>query len=234
MSLPRAGLLVLCLLGAGVGAPTPALSQPSGSSSPDSTRADAPTSPFAPSWNRVSVWAGGSGFNSRFIGKIPQSTIAMVGVRYHRRLAPSPGSPSGGLTYTYTIDVLPAALVSLPGGLVPRTSLGASTVATDAITTVGVGGAPIGLRLNYRTGGAVQPYVAGRTGALYFAQALPDPRGERLNFMVDAGGGVQVALSPATTLTVGYRYYHLSNGFRGAINPGIDAHLFHLGVTVVP
>jgi opacity protein-like surface antigen len=52
--------------------------------------------------------------------------------------------------------------------------------------------------------------------------------------MFDVGAGVRVVLTPTLTLTAGYRYHHLSNGFRGQINPGVDANLFRLGVTVSP
>lgn len=159
----------------------------------------------------------------------------MVGLRYHRRLAPAPGTQrTTGLTYTYTIDVMPLVAVSIPSGTVPKTSLSDQVVYTDGLTTYGVGLAPIGLRLNYRTRTPVEPYIAGSTGGLYFRRALPDGRGERINFMVDAGAGLQIGLSSQTTLSVGYRYHHLSNGFRGEVNPGLDSHLFHVGLTVVP
>lgn len=160
--------------------------------------------------------------------------MGLVGVRYHRRLAPSPRSGTGGLTYTYTVDLLPAAFVSVPDGLVPRTSLNGDIVPIDGTATFGAGIVPVGLRVNYRTAGRIQPYIAGSTGALYFVHPLPDDQGERLNFTIEIGGGAQVALTATATLTLGYRYQHLSNGFRGAINPGIDAHLFHVGVTVIP
>lgn len=231
-SLPPA-VLLLCALAA-----APA-SNPASAAGPfpppdDSTRTASSDAPFASSWNRVSMWAAGSSVNGRLIGRIPQSVVGLLGVRYHRRLAPSPESWSGGLTYTYVIDVLPAAFVSVPGGSVPRTSLSDTPVVTEGTTTFGVGVAPIGLRLTYRTAGLLQPYIAWSVGALYFVQSVPDSQGKRLNFTVDGGGGVQLIFTSAATLTIGYRYLHLSNGFRGAINPGIDAHLFHLGVTVVP
>lgn len=208
---------------------------------------DVPTSPTADtiesasrrsslpaSWNRVSVWVGGAGSNGALIGKMPRSTIGAVGVRYHHRLAPAPGAPPDGLTYTYTIDVLPVVLLSVPPAVVPRSAVGRRVTVGDGVITYGVGAAPIGLRLNYRVAEPVQPYIAGSTGVLYFVDPWPDERGRRLNFTVEAGTGLQIGVTATTTLTVGYRYYHLSNGFRGEINPGIDAHFFHAGITVVP
>jgi len=202
----------------------------------DSTKAaPSATSRLPASWNRISLWIGGTSLNGRLIGKIPRSSLGMLGIRYHRRLAPRPESQqTRGLTYTYTIDLLPVVAVSVPNGTVPKTSLSNRTVFTDGITTYGVGIAPIGLRLNYRTDAPVEPYIAGSTGALFFHRSLPDGRGERINFTVDAGAGLQIGLTAKTTLSVGYRYHHLSNGFRGEINPGIDSHLFHAGLTIVP
>jgi hypothetical protein len=46
------------------------------------------------------------------------------------------------------------------------------------------------------------------------------------------GAGLRLVLTTRTTLTVGYRYHHLSNGFRGKINPGVDANLVYLGVSL--
>jgi len=63
---------------------------------------------------------------------------------------------------------------------------------------------------------------------------VPNALGRSLNFMFDLGAGVRVVLTPTLTLTAGYRYHHLSNGFRGQINPGVDANLFRLGVTASP
>lgn len=226
----------LGLLAAQPGAAHPADPSPKAYATGDSLQT-ASTSPsrLPSSWNRISLWIGGTALNGRLIGKIPRSSIGMLGLRYHRRLAPSPGSErTGGLTYTYLIDLLPVVAVSIPGGTVPQTSLSDRTVFTDGITTYGVGIAPIGLRLNYRLDAPVEPYIAGSTGALFFHRALPDGRGERINFMVDAGAGLQISLTTQTILSVGYRYHHLSNGFRGEVNPGMDSHLFHAGITLVP
>jgi opacity protein-like surface antigen len=65
---------------------------------------------------------------------------------------------------------------------------------------------------------------------LYFGAAVPDERGRRLNFAVGIGAGLQVLLLSGLSVTAGYRYHHLSNGFRGSINPGLDANLLFLGV----
>ena len=93
---------------------------------------------------------------------------------------------------------------------------------------------PAGLRLTFRPDEHLQPFLAGSTGLAFFNRSVPNALGRSLNFMFDVGAGVRVVVTSALILTAGYRYHHLSNGFRGQINPGVDANLFQLGVTVSP
>jgi len=192
-----------------------------------------PASPPPSSWNQVSVWMGGSSLNGDLIGKVPDSAIGMVGLRYEHRLAPAPTTSSSGLTYTYLAEVMPVVVLSVPSGIPFRTS-GDEVVSTKGTTAYGMGVSPIGLRLTYqRASSRVAPFVATSTGWIFFTDPFPDARGKQFNFTVDAGVGLRIGLTSTTALTVGYRYHHLSNGFRGEINPGIDSHLFRMGVTVV-
>ena len=196
----------------------------------------------APSTNAVGVWAGGSFATGRLIGNIRRARVGLVGLRYHRLLAPSsPASISDGPTLTYTADLLPVLFLSVPSGALPPllsnepTSEGTAPASrSQERTAVGVGVRPAGLRLTYRPEKRVQPFVAGSTGLAFFNRSVPNALGRSLNFMFGVGAGVRVAVTPALILTAGYRYHHLSNGFRGQINPGVDANLFQLGVTVSP
>lgn len=200
---------------------------------------DSPPSMSAPSTNAVSVWAGGSFATGRLIGNIRRARVGLVGLRYHRLLAPSSRTPrSDGPTLTYTADLLPVLFLSIPSdalpGLPSDAPPGQAASRPRERTAVGVGVRPAGLRLTYRPGKRVQPFVAGSTGLAFFNRSVPNALGRSLNFMFDVGAGVRVAVTPALILTAGYRYHHLSNGFRGQINPGVDANLVQLGVTVSP
>ena len=195
----------------------------------------------APSTNAVGVWAAGSFATGRLIGNIRRARVGLVGLRYHRLLAPASPSPSfDGPTLTYTADLLPVLFLSIPSGALPSLPSGESSPARMSSsrpqdrTAVGVGVRPAGLRLTYRPHKRVQPFVAGSTGLAFFDRSVPNALGRSLNFMFDVEAGVRVVLTPTLTLTAGYRYHHLSNGFRGQINPGVDANLFRLGVTVSP
>jgi len=66
---------------------------------------------------------------------------------------------------------------------------------------------------------------------VYVGQPIPSERGAQVNFTFNVGAGVRVVLTPDLLLSAGYRYHHLSNGFRGQINPGVDANLLYFSVS---
>lgn len=160
--------------------------------------------------------------------------MGVLGLQYERLLVPAPPAPRpDGPTLTYTVDLFPVLLLSLPPGAVAIPPFNrTSSVQEQGLDTYGVGASPAGLRLTYRIAKRVQPFIAGSTGLAYFVRPVPSEWGKQLNFMFDVGAGVQVILTPDFLLTAGYRYHHLSNGFRGRINPGIDANLFYFGIAV--
>lgn len=208
------------------------------SSSDSSSSTSTQTQEVSLNRSQLSLWLGGSLESGHILGKIPRSRFALLGFRYHHLLVPAESNtlaPSR-LTLTYTADVFPLARLSIP----PHTISTSTRRGEDnplwekGLQTNGVGASPFGLRINHRYNKHIQPFVAGSTGFIYFFRPMPDERGRHLNFTVDVGLGVQVLLSSSTTLTLGYRYLHLSNGFRGIVNPGVDANLMHLGVTVLP
>lgn len=68
-------------------------------------------------------------------------------------------------------------------------------------------------------------------GAIAFSPAIPTPQGTRVNFIAQGGGSVTVRAARRLWLDAGWRYTHLSNGGRGAVNPGINAPLLSLGAS---
>jgi len=202
------------------------------SSSP-SQRAPAPLSPGFDARSRIGVWGARSVASGSVLGAIPDSRLAVVGLRYSRVLLPTPQQNPRAYTgplLSYTADLVPLARLHIPEAARPDRLFSAVAVGNGSFSTSGVGAYPVGLRVTFRVRTRLRPYVAGHTGALYFGDAVPDTRGRRLNFAAGIGAGLQALSSRGFSLTVGYRYHHLSNGFRGSINPGLDAHLFYLGV----
>lgn len=198
-----------------------------------------PTALRVLSANAVGAWVGGSFESGGPIGNIPEARIGMVGLRYHRLLTPSAPEARGGVTLTYTVDVFPLLFLSVPPNTVSLPPDGGelggpseAPIQKQGFRTYGFGASPAGLRLTARTAHRVQPFIAGSTGLAYFVRSMPNGWGRHLNFLFEVGGGVRIVLTSDLILSAGYHYHHLSNGFRGRINPGIDAHLFRLGVAL--
>ena len=66
---------------------------------------------------------------------------------------------------------------------------------------------------------------------MYFNKRTPNFIGTRFAFTADIGGGLEFKLNNKRTLTLGYKYYHISNGGRGIENPGFDNNLLYVGYT---
>jgi hypothetical protein len=181
--------------------------------------------------SEVGLWASHSVAAGTVLGKIPHGRLRMLGLRYQYRLMPTPAQSQDGYegaTLTFTADFVGAGL-HLPRRATPGSYFTNGPSTGTALTTTGLGLYPMGLRL-LSDGGTVRPFLAGHTGLMYFSAAVPDPRGRQLNFAAALGGGLSVSLSGRIALTIGYRYHHLSNGFRGSINPGFDANVLYFGL----
>lgn len=175
------------------------------------------------------------------VGNISKAQFGMLGVRYGQPLRPpDPGKSPEGPLLIYTADLLPVVVLSIPPNTIPaplaerRTQDEEDSATLDqGLDAYGIGARPVGFRINYLPTKRVQPFIAGSMGFVYFLQPVPDERGKHLNFTFDVGAGLRLVLTARMTLTVGYRYHHLSNGFRGKINPGVDANLVYLGISFV-
>lgn len=174
--------------------------------------------------NAVQMWIGSSPGSVRLVGKIEGARLRTMGVRYLRILG-----ASRRRVVEYTADVLPLASITYE----PVRGAPEAAVRRGERTLRGIGVSPLGLRIRGQLQSRWQPYVEGGLGFIYFAAPLPDRRGERLNFTLRAGVGVWVEVYSGVALTLGYRLHHLSNGFRGQINPGFDSNLFYLGVALL-
>lgn len=233
-------LVLALLVVAGLGT-TNGWAQSSASGRADSLRGRTPSDQSASlaSWwaarPRFSVWFGGSNHASEILGRTRNATFRIVGLRYTHRLTdgPSPTEAPRRFVLFYTADVIPYAHLSVPGSAIPiQFDVHGDPLPRPDLGTTGVGAAPVGFQLNARLHPRLQPFVNASTGVLYFLDPVPDRRGESFNFTIDLGLGVQVAVTDALRLSIGYRYHHLSNGYRGRINPGVDANLFYVGAAV--
>jgi hypothetical protein len=175
----------------------------------------------------LGFWGGGSFSSPTLIGTTEETRLGLFAFRYARVL-----SRGDNLAFKYTLDV-PFAQLSYPS----TQPAGATPPAGPALlkerkTITGAGLSPVGFQLNLRRRERAQPFVQASGGFLYFGERIPDARGAQFNFTADFGGGVEWKTGSRRAWTLGYRYHHVSNGFRADVNPGFDSNLFYAGFSI--
>jgi hypothetical protein len=172
--------------------------------------------------NEFGVWGGGSFSSPTLIGSTERVRLGLVAFRYARVLA-----RGENMALKYTLDAVPVASMSFP---VFETTAGVTREVRRTIT--GAGLSPVGFQLNFRRRERVQPFAQASGGFLYFGERVPNARGAQFNFTGDFGGGVQWKTGARRAWTVGYRYHHVSNGYRADVNPGFDSNIFYVGFSI--
>jgi hypothetical protein len=79
-------------------------------------------------------------------------------------------------------------------------------------------------------GSRLRPYVETGAGVLFGKMDLQQTDCS-VNFLLQAGPGVLVSLTDTTSLTVGYRFQHISNAGACQPNIGINSSAVYLGVS---
>ena len=177
--------------------------------------------------NEFTIWGGFSPDSSTMIkgtGRTPDARFGIAALRYARRF-----NNSDKINLKYTADFVPFAALNYPDFEIASTP--PQTILSVRPTRYGFGVAPLGLQANFRPRKKHQPFIGGSGGILYLNKRAPNVVGSRLAFTADIGAGVEIKLREKRALTIGYKYYHISNGGRGIANPGFDNHLFYLGYT---
>jgi hypothetical protein len=137
--------------------------------------------------NEFGVWGGISFDAPTWNGKTPDARFGNIGLRYGRVLA-----ANQNLAFSWTIDAVPVAVLSVIRFTIVPTGSGSFTVQRTRDHTYGAGLSPIGLKLNVRRSQTLQPFVSGSGGFLYFSKDVPVPGATRFNFTFDFDGGIQI------------------------------------------
>ena len=177
--------------------------------------------------NEFGVWGGISFDAPTLIGKTPEARFGNIGLRYGRVLA-----ANEDLAFSWTIDVVPVAVLSVNRFTFVPTGAGTFTVQRTRDRTYGAGASPIGLKLNFRHAQTLQPFASGSAGFLYFTKDVPVPGAAQFNFTYDFGGGIQIVNESGRAITIGYKYNHISNGYHSPINPGVDVQMIYVGYSI--
>jgi len=130
-----------------------------------------------------------------------------VGRLFHR------ASPGSGLrrTWEYTFELQPLFLQ------------------TRSQRAYGGGFAPVGLKWNCAPGGRYRPYLEFNGGAMLTQKNVPRGDTSTFNFTAALGPGMLIALSRTQALSVGVRWWHLSNAYIGRENPSFNTVRLEIG-----
>lgn len=200
------------------------------------TQADASTAQddadnYAPK-TQIGFWGGTYTVHKDLLGASARSRFGLVAVRYSRVILDK--RPT---RLKYTIDLVPLAILNFKRERYVQATPTTVVVERDRKTAFGVGVAPFGLQLNFRNRKKVQPYLGGHLGLLIFNRPVPDNRGgiapsrsgAKLNFTGDIGVGVEIGLKNKKSVLFGYKYYHISNAYRGEVNIGYNTNMLYGG-----
>ena len=102
----------------------------------------------------------------------------------------------------------------------------------DSGTVAGVGLRPVGLSLSQQISSSVLAYAEASGGGVAFARAVPDPDARSLNWLVSGGVGMRLGKRAHRSYLLGYRFTHVSNAYTANSNPGFNAHVLYLGLTI--
>jgi len=84
-------------------------------------------------------------------------------------------------------------------------------------------------KYNFATGTRLTPFLEGGAGVSYATRAVPEVRGSHFNFVLQAGLGLQYAVGDRNTLSLSWRYIHLSNAHLYPTDPSLNTGVFLLG-----
>jgi hypothetical protein len=170
--------------------------------------------------NEFMIWGGVSPDSNKLIGMTENARLGVMALRYARLFR-----PGRHIHLKYTMDAIPVSYLSFP------TTAGDDTLGIEEKrkSVYGWGFSPVGLQINFGRQRKLQPFISTSGGFIYFSEPVPSALGKNFNFTADFGIGVQYFLRDNKAVTIGYKYHHLSNAYRGEENPGFDSNLFYVG-----
>lgn len=98
--------------------------------------------------------------------------------------------------------------------------------------TFGVGVTPLTWRWNFDPHGKVAPFAELAGGLLFTRDPVP-PELARANFTAHVSYGVRYFFRPYQAFVLGYQFHHISNGNRLEKNPGVNAHVVQVGLSLM-
>jgi Lipid A 3-O-deacylase (PagL) len=212
------------------------------------------TEAFQEGGNEYEVWSGYSPSSLQWIGKTEARHLFMAGFGWRRVIL-----AGNSVAWKFTVDIVPIALVSQPTvvesalnftGTPPNIVITGCTGPQQTFevvnnlagqdlgpcarasrrTTRGIGLEPVGFDFNFRRRHRVQPVVGINGGFLKFPRDVPISNSNSFNFTFSLRGAIQIFTSESRSVSIGYRFHHISNANTGnPFNPGIDSNFIYAG-----
>jgi len=152
-----------------------------------------------PSWT-FEIWTGGAG---GLYLKTAGTTFWFLGFRVGKILTGYHGKGFLRGNLEYAFDIIPVAL------------------AGKGYKTYGGGFDPFAFKWNLVPRHQIAPYFEITGGTLFTRQDVP-PGTSNVNFTAQGGPGLRFLLKHNQAVTVGVKFFHLSNAYMVATNPGVN------------
>ena len=116
--------------------------------------------------------------------------------------------------------------VALPGG-------GTAQVReeTGSKPVYGAGATPFGFKIRLGSSPKARLFAATSVGALWFTRNMPIPNAAKFNYSLEYGAGIELGALSKRVMILGYKFHHLSNANKAAVNPGLDSDVIYVGVS---
>jgi len=154
-----------------------------------------------------------------FAGYSPLSAT-LIGTATDRRLA------LAGFAYSYRCWIWNSLSVSYTAAAMPATIL-----IEPAHAVYGFAVAPVGFTFDLARNRRVHPFAETIGGIVASTEPIPEnqPDATGLNFFFDVGGGIRWRVGERGAVSLGYRFFHISNAYTTSFNPGVDNNVFYVG-----
>jgi Lipid A 3-O-deacylase (PagL) len=141
----------------------------------------------------------------------------------------------GPVAVAFTADLIPIAMVNKNPNWRWRTvtSNGETYTfkdITDSGYVYGAGLSPVGLHVSAAVWRSLRAYAAGSVGGIWFTRETPVPYAQRFNYALEFGGGLEASTGTTYLVEAGFKLHHLSNMNAARSNPGLDGHVFYVGL----
>ncbi len=124
-----------------------------------------------------------------------------------------------GAQWDYVVEVIPVLILSEPAA----SDFWGNPKSPNQKLVPGISISPFGFRWLWRHDKAIKPYVVGKLGAAVFTEKVLSNAASYTNFNVQAAFGLQFKITDRMDLRVEpFEFYHVSNGYLAASNPGMD------------